>query len=81
MTAAGMSMHMAMINARASKSALGQKSSEDTPDKGDICLTADEIQELRKESGKFDTGSIEDASTDFIEEDDNNPLPKCCIML
>ena len=84
MTAAGMSMHMAMINSRASKNALDQKSSEDKLGRDDIWLTDEEIREIRKESGKCDTRSIEEVSPDCKEEDDINPLPKCsscCIIV
>ena len=81
MTAAGMSMHMAMVNARASKSALDHKSAENASGKGDIWLSDVEIKELREESGKRDTKSIGDVSTDYKDQDDINPLPKCCILL
>ena len=47
MTAAGMSMHMAMMNARA---ASNQKQGDEKPDSGSIWLTEDEIREIRQES-------------------------------
>ena len=84
MTAAGMSMHMAMMNAKASKNALEQKSSGDEAGKSDIWLTDAEIKEMRKESGKCETGSLDDVSPGYKEDDDNNPLPKCsfcCIIV
>ena len=84
MTAAGMSMHMAMMNAKASKAALDQKSGVDKTGKGDIWLSDEEIKELRKESGKSETRNLDDVPPEYKEDDDINPLPKCsfcCIIM
>ena len=74
MTAAGMSMHMAMINARAASN----QNSADIPEEGAIRLTEKEIREIRRESGKEDIQISEDK---FLTEkevgDPNNDLPKC----
>ena len=74
MTAAGMSMHMAMINARAASN----QNSADNPEEDAIRLTEKEIREIRRESGKEDVQNSEDSSlTEKELGDPNNDLPKC----
>ena len=74
MTAAGMSMHMAMINARAASN----QNSADNPEEDAIRLTEKEIREIRQESGKEDVQNSGDSSlTEKELEDPNNDLPKC----
>ena len=74
MTAAGMSMHMAMINARAASN----QNSADNPEEDAIRLTEKEIREIRRESGKEDIQNSGDNS--LMEKelgDPNNDLSKC----
>ena len=81
MTAAGMSMHMAMINARAASN----QNSADNPEEDAIRLTEKEIREIRRESGKEDIPNSGDNSlTEKELGDPNNDLPKCshcCIIM
>ena len=81
MTAAGMSMHMAMINARASANALDQSKRKESSGGKSIHLTSSEIREIRMESGKCDSKTIQseaEYSTD-VEECKSIELPKCSI--
>ena len=74
MTAAGMSMHMAMINARAASN----QNSADNQEEDAIRLTEKEIREIRRESGKEDIQISGDKSlTEKELVDPNNDLPKC----
>ena len=74
MTAAGMSMHMAMINARAASN----QNSADNQEEDAIRLTEKEIREIRRESGKEDIQISGDNSlTEKELVDPNNDLPKC----
>ena len=75
MTAAGMSMHMAMVNARA---ASNQKSGDEKQDTGSIWLTEDEIREIRQESVIENSKKSENIlSAENELEDPNDLLPKC----
>ena len=75
MTAAGMSMHMAMMNSRA---ASNQKSGDEKPDSGSIWLTEDEIREIRQESVIENSKKSENfPSAENELEDPNDLLPKC----
>ena len=76
MTAAGMSMHMAMMNARA---AANQKTTEEKSDSGPLWLTDGEIKEIRLESGKEDSEYTDGVPFAEREWEDPNPLPKCSI--
>ena len=81
MTAAGMSMHMAMINARASANALDQSKRKESSGGNSIHLTSSEIREIRMESGKCDSKTIQreaEYSTN-IEEHNYTEPPKCSI--
>lgn len=82
MTAAGMSMHMAMMNARA---ASNQKSGDKKPDSGSIWLTEDEIREIRQESVIENSKKSEySPSAENELEDPNDLLPKCsycCLVM
>ena len=86
MTAAGMSMHMAMINARASANALEQSKGKDNSGCNSIQLTSREIREIRMELGKCESKTIQSGaeySTD-VEECDFTELPKfsiCCTIM
>ena len=74
MTAAGMSMHMAMMNARAASN----QNSADNQEEDAIRLTEKEIREIRRESGKEDIQISGDNSlTEKELVDPNNDLPKC----
>ena len=81
MTAAGMSMHMAMINARAASN----QNSADNPEEDAVRLTEKEIREIRRESGKEDIqNSGDDSLTEKELGDPNSDLPKCshcCIIM
>ena len=88
MTAAGMSMHMAMINARASANALNQKGSKEKSGSNSIRLTEREIESIRRESGRDNLQSTrEENKTEFLretKEHDKEILPKCstcCTMM
>ena len=75
MTAAGMSMHMAMMNARA---ASNQKQGDEKPNSGSIWLTEDEIREIRQESVIENSKKSEIIiSAENELEDPNDLLPKC----
>ena len=74
MTAAGMSMHMAMANARA---AANRKSTDDQSDNGPLWLTDGEIKEIRLQSGKDDSENPDSVPSAETELEDPNPLPKC----
>ena len=81
MTAAGMSMHMAMINARASANALDQSKRKESSGGNSIHLTSSEIREIRMESGKCDSKTIQrdaEYSAD-VEEHNYTELSKCSI--
>ena len=86
MTAAGMSMHMAMINARASANALEKSKWEENSGCNSIQLTSREIREIRMELGKCDSKTIQsraENSTD-VEECISTELPKysiCCTIM
>ena len=81
MTAAGMSMHMAMANARAAS----KHKVEEKPGADSIWLTEEEIREIREESAKQtieQSGNI--ALTEKGIEDPNDNLPKCsycCLIM
>ena len=82
MTAAGMSMHMAMINARASANALNREGgSREKSGSKEIWLTESEIENIRSESGRDNqqTSRNENSTTSHgnTKYDDENPLPKC----
>ena len=82
MTAAGMSMHMAMMNARA---ASNQKQGDEKPNSGSIWLTEDEIREIRQESVMENSKKSENCPSAENElEDPNDLLPKCsycCLVM
>ena len=86
MTAAGMSMHMAMINARASANASEKSKGKENSGCNSIQLTSREIREIRMELGKCDSKTIQsraEYSTD-VEECDSTELPKysiCCTIM
>ena len=75
MTAMGMSMHMAMINARASADALEGKGSREKSGSREIWLTESEIENIRRESGKDIQQTTKNLTNS--KDDDANPLPKC----
>ena len=86
MTAAGMSMHMAMINARASANALEQSKGKDDSVCNSIHLTSSEIREIRMELGKRDSKTIPSEAEYLtnIEECNSTELPKysvCCTIM
>ena len=81
MTAAGMSMHMAMINARASANALDQSKQKENSGGKSIHLTSSEIREIRMELGKCDSKTIQSEAeylTD-VKECNSTELPNCSI--
>ena len=86
MTAAGMSMHMAMINARASANASEKSKGKENSGCNSIQLTSREIREIRRELGKCDSKTIQsiaEYSTD-LEECNSTELPKysiCCTIM
>ena len=86
MTAAGMTMHMAMINARASANALNQSKRKESSRGNSIQLTSSEIREIRMELGKFDSKTIKSA-TEYptnIEEYNSTEITKfsiCCTIV
>ena len=76
-----MSMHMAMINARASANALDQSKRKESSGGNSIHLTSSEIREIRMESGKCDFKTIQrdaEYSAD-VEEHNSTDLSKCSI--
>ena len=81
MTAAGMSMHMAMINARASANALDRKDSKERSGSSEIWLTESEIQRIRRESGRDNSISSRDVNSIATlrkpTDDNAEILPKC----
>ena len=84
MTAAGMSMHMAMINARTSANVSNQKENKAESGSSSIWLSESEIKEVRMESGKSDLDSTwrknENNILQYGDEEDDNSLPKCSMF-
>ena len=86
MTAAGMSMHMAMINARASANASEKSKGKENSGCNSIQLTSREIREIRMELGKCDSKTIQSGAeySTEVEESNSTELPKysiCCTIM